>query len=198
MTIPPPLPTRPGYERVTQRAAELSSDLRFRYLLVRRWAELGPALPVVLLNPSKADGSRDDATVRILMRYAWRWQLSGIELANLYAMRTTDPRGLRAGDRVGVLNDFHLEHLVERAKRGRGWILAGWGDQGAELEDFGDRVLKLVLLAVKHGVELKALGFTKRGRPWHPLRKSLDLQPQPYIFEQEIEGFTMDVRGPRK
>jgi hypothetical protein len=189
--ISAPSASPPGYQRVTMRAAELSGDGRFRYLLVRRWADIGPALPVVLLNPSKADGERDDATVRILMRFAWRWQLAGIELANLYAMRSTDPRGLRAGDRVGPANDRYLEQLLEKAKRGRGWVLAGWGDQGRALEDFGERVIKLCMLCVKHGVELRALGTTKGGQPWHPLRKSLALQPQVWHGEMEIEPFTL-------
>jgi hypothetical protein len=176
------------------RVAELSSCGRFRYLLVRRWAELGPALPVILLNPSTADGTRDDATVRILMRFAWRWQLSGIALANLYAMRSTDPRGLRAGDRVGPMNDRYLEQLLESAAKARGWVLAGWGDQGRALEDFGERVIKLCMLCAKHGVELHALGTTKGGQPWHPLRKSLALQPQPWLSEVEIGPETFTVK----
>jgi hypothetical protein len=193
MTIPPPIKLPAGFNRVTQRVAELSPCGRFRYLLVRRWAELGPALPVILLNPSKADAERDDATVRMLMRFAWRWQFSGIVLANLYAMRSTDPQGLRAGDRIGPENDRYLNQLLASAAKGRGWALVGWGDQGRELEDFGDRVMLTCLLSAKHGVELRALGETKRGSPWHPLRKSLALQPQLWHGEVEIEPFTMET-----
>jgi hypothetical protein len=176
--ISAPSASPPGYQRVTQRVAELSPCGRFRYLLVRRWAELGPALPVILLNPSKADAERDDATVRMLMRFAWRWQFSGIVLANLYALRSTDPQGLRAGDRVGPENDRYIDQLLASAAKGRGWVLVGWGDGGIRLPDIADQVLRVCLLAVKHGVELRALGTTKGRQPWHPLRKSLSLQPQ--------------------
>lgn len=178
--IPAPVLPLPGYERVSIRAAELSNDGVHRYLLTRRWSHAGPALPVVLLNPSTADVMRDDATVRILMRYAWRWQLAGVELSNLYSFRCTDPRKLTPAERTGPLAGQHLDWLFASAKKGRGWVLVGWGDQGAKLRDFAERVELVRLLAVKHDVELKALGVTKAGNPWHPLRKPLSLQPQPW------------------
>ena len=49
--------------------AILSACGRYRYLLSRRWGD-GPELGVVMLNPSTANASQDDPTIRRLYGFA--------------------------------------------------------------------------------------------------------------------------------
>jgi hypothetical protein len=66
----------------------------YRYLLTRRWAP-GPVMTWVMLNPSRADETADDPTIRRCVRFARSAGCTAITVANLYAWRTSNPRELR-------------------------------------------------------------------------------------------------------
>ena len=73
--------------------ARLSDDGRFRYYLTRRWGE-GPALGWVMLNPSTADATTDDATIRRVLRFTEAAGYHALEVVNLYAWRARDRKVL--------------------------------------------------------------------------------------------------------
>jgi hypothetical protein len=78
--------------------AELSACRTYRYRLWRQWdADLAPVV-WVMLNPSTADESADDPTIRKCIGFAQRWGYGGIEVVNLYAYRSPDPRQLKKGE----------------------------------------------------------------------------------------------------
>ncbi|MDP3851982.1 MAG: DUF1643 domain-containing protein [Luteolibacter sp.] len=54
-------------------SAVLSSCGQYRYELWRRWAE-GPHVLFIMLNPSTADATNDDATIRKCVAYARRFR----------------------------------------------------------------------------------------------------------------------------
>lgn len=55
-----------------------------------------PFLGLVMLNPSTADGFTDDPTIRKCKGFAARMGLKGIAVANLFTLRTPEPRELLA------------------------------------------------------------------------------------------------------
>src|SRR5205823_4546686 len=121
----------------------------------------------VMLNPSKADASRDDNTVRQIISYAQAWNFGSLEVVNLFAHISTDPARLRkARDPVGAGNDNYISQAAGRASM----VVCAWGAGGAL---FG-RDREVIALCRQFG-ELWCLGRTKAGHPWHPLRKSLRL-----------------------
>ncbi len=139
---------------------------RYRWLLGRTWDPRRPTLAVVALNPSTADGQRDDPTLRRVIRFAQDHGFGRVRVANLYAWRATDPTEL-AGveDPVGPGNDRWIQAAVE----GSDAALAAWGNGG---------------LGTRHGAWRDAvpwviLGTTARGAPRHPLyvRASTPLRP---------------------
>lgn len=141
---------------------------RYRYVLwrLRREAEEPRVLQVVALNPSTADETTDDPTLRRCMDYARRWGFDALCMTNLFAYRATDPKKMmRADDAVGVENDRWLAEVANRADL----ILVAWGNHGA-LADRAAKVLRV--LPAPH-----VLGLTKRGQPRHPSRTRKDLQP---------------------
>jgi hypothetical protein len=131
----------------------------YRYALWRRWGQ-GSAAMFVGLNPSTADETQDDPTVRRCIRFARDWGHDALVMTNLFAWRSTDPLGLRAPhDPVGPENDRHLFELA----RGAGVVIAAWGVHGT-LAGRAERVVESGILGPYY-----VLGLTKDGHPRHPL-----------------------------
>ncbi len=133
----------------------------YRYGLWRRWDEGAPAVGFVMLNPSRANATVNDPTIRRCMGFAQRWGYGGLEVGNLFAYRCARPVGLRqVTDPVGPDNDRHLLTLAHRVER----IILAWGNGGS----WGDRA-RDVLSLFDDGAALYCLGITQQGQPRHPL-----------------------------
>jgi hypothetical protein len=146
---------------------------RYRYALERRWAPGGRRLAFILLNPSTADGERDDPTVRRCIGFARRWGFSSLEVVNLFALRATQPAALRgAADPVGPENDGHLLAAAGRADR----VVLAWGIHGKWRGREGE-VLRL-LRESRRG--LSCLGLTREGHPRHVLYLPALARPVPF------------------
>lgn len=99
-------------EQITK-AAQLSDCGTYRYRLSRHWDVTRAALVYVMLNPSTADAEVDDQTIKRCMHYARREEFGGIEVLNLYALRSPYPAALWAHpDPVGPENDAHLRLIL--------------------------------------------------------------------------------------
>lgn len=147
----------------------------YRYRLGRRWG-LAVDTPVtfVMLNPSTADAREDDPTIRRCIGFARSWGFGRLVVVNLYALRSTDPRGLwRHADPVGPDNDEHLADAAFVAASQDAPLVAAWGANARP-----DRVAEV--LALPHMDRLTALGTTKSGAPRHPLYLRADAAPEPY------------------
>ena len=147
-------------------SAVLSDSGAYRYRLQRVWDANRPAVLFVCLNPSTADATQDDNTSRVCMNYAKRWGFGSLLLGNLFAIRSTDPRGIRrVSDPIGPHNDWCLKKLQAQASL----VICAWGDAGAHL-DRDQQVLGF--LTAPH-----CLAKLKSGRPGHPLYKRATLNP---------------------
>jgi hypothetical protein len=153
-------------------AGALFSPCRtYRYALWRTWDERLPAVLFVGLNPSTADETADDPTVRRCRGFARDWGYGGFVLCNLFAYRATDPRALlRAEEPVGPENDRWLRHYSEQA----GLIVAAWGVRG------GWRGRDREVLGMRE--EWRCLGTGKAGFPRHPLYVRRDCVPASYLW----------------
>lgn len=141
----------------------------YRYWLERRWDETLPACAFIMLNPSTADASKDDPTIRRVVGFSKAWGFGGVNVYNLFALRATDPRELRKHPApVGPDNDIYLGQIPEEAV-----IVAAWGSWGDHLHRAFDvrRMFK---------ERLSCLGLTNGGHPRHPLYISADTPRQPY------------------
>ena len=141
--------------------ARIDPTGRYRYSLTRSWDDTLPRACFCLLNPSTADATTDDPTLRRCLGFARRWGCGGVEIVNLFALRATDPRDLRrAADPVGPRNDAAIVRAATRAEL----LVAAWGNHGA----LHDRA-KAVLAALARTSTVHTLGLTKLGHPRHPL-----------------------------
>lgn len=95
--------------------AIISDCGRYRYLLRRTWNLVAPRALYVMLNPSTADASKDDATIRSCVRLAAYFGFGGIEVVNIFAYRATKPDALlSAADPVGPMNELHVKSALAR------------------------------------------------------------------------------------
>lgn len=145
-------------------SAEFSDGGLYRYRLDRAWQIDNPRRLVVIgLNPSTADESADDPTIRRCVGFAKREGCGGLIMVNLYAYRATRPADLfRAKDPLGDGNDSTLRHVCVGGGR---IVVAAWGVRGAP-QNRGSDVLRMLR---RNGVEVHHLGLTKDGHPKHPL-----------------------------
>lgn len=155
-------------------AAAFSACGAYRWQLSRHWDATRPALLFIGLNPSRADGRRDDPTLRRLLGFARRWGHGSLTVVNLFARISPSPAALRrCADPIGPANDDWIMRSLREAGAGpipaRLWL--GWGNGGRWRAR--DQQL-LALLRAADGAAAgaaapMALGLTAGGQPRHPL-----------------------------
>jgi hypothetical protein len=153
------------------KAAIFSTGREYRYALWRTWS--GGSTPryvmFIGLNPSTADETNDDPTIRRCIRFAQDWGYDGLVMTNLFAVRTKDPKVMKAHPSpVGDLNDQWLETLARNAAV----VVAAWGADGG-FRDRGEVVRQML-------PRLHCLKVTKAGHPSHPLYLPASLRPVPW------------------
>ncbi|MGA2263839.1 MAG: DUF1643 domain-containing protein [Acidobacteriota bacterium] len=152
-----------------QMSAEFSPCKRFRYALWRVWDHTKPFVLFICLNPSIADEKQDSRTSRRCIRFAQSWGFGRLCMANLFAYRSQDPRGLwQVSDPVGFGNDRRLGELATQA----GMVVAAWGHRGS----YRNRDKEVVAFIPN----LYCLGKTKEGNPRHPLFVTKETKPVKY------------------
>ncbi len=147
--------------------ARLSPDEAYRWLLWRN-APLAAASRVctfVMLNPSTADATKDDATIRTCVAFADHWGFNSIEVVNLYAFRTPSPKVLaQVGYPVGDGND---EHIVAACGADSRRIILAWGAHAQP--ERAAHVRELIRTQARASGRTFALKINKDGSPAHPL-----------------------------
>lgn len=154
--------------------ATFSPDLRFRYHLWRRWFfGEGKSITFLMCNPSTADAFIVDPTVRKCLYFAKRDGYVAAGVVNLFALRSTSPKGLRCDDPIGPANDAFLRAI-------RGTVCLAWGGVGAKVGGHKVRPWSVIeLLRGIDGLELMCLGRNGDGTPKHPcyLTNRTELEP---------------------
>lgn len=165
----------------------------YRWQLHRRWDATRPALLFIGLNPSRADGTRDDPTLRRLLGFARRWGHGSLTVVNLFARISPNPAALRrCADPIGPANDGWIRRALAEALAeafagpdpASLWL--GWGN-GGRWRGRDRQVLEL-LAAAGASRHLLALGFTASGQPRHPLYAPAAASLQPLVLAQSQQA----------
>jgi hypothetical protein len=147
-----------------KRAAEIEE--KYRYKLTRIWDEEKPKVLFIMLNPSTADASVDDPTIRKVVKFANSWGYGGVYVGNLYAFRSRDPKMLKhTDDPIGPKNITYIQGLIGLTDR----VIYAWGNNQKEpdwLRELVDRPY--------------CIDISKKGIPKHPLYLKSELQPKLY------------------
>lgn len=151
-----------------------SEDRVYRYTLWRDWTDETLELEeragnhshefvmFIGLNPSTADETKDDPTIRKCIGFAKRWGYGALCMTNLFAFRATDPKDMkRFLHPYGPDNNDHLGRVAAHA----GMVVAAWGVNGIHNE----RDKEVTEMMRDLGVQLHCLRMTASGHPEHPL-----------------------------
>jgi hypothetical protein len=157
---------------------KFSPDRAYRYTLWREWE-----LPIAVnkfcmfigLNPSTADESKNDQTIRRCMGFAKSWGYDALCMTNLFAFRATKPSSLKKSkEPIGIENT--PEKLLEHAAKAS-LVIAIWGRNG-KFKNRDEHVKKVLL---SYGIKLHHLGLNKDGTPKHPLRLAANTKPKHFL-----------------
>ena len=149
--------------------AIFSKDRIYRYLLVREWDKALPAVMIVGLNPSTADETNDDPTIRRCIGFAKRWGYGKLFMTNLFGFRATHPKDLRAFEKpVGENNDSWMKKISSRVDK----IVLAYGNHGRH-KNRHEEILRLI-------EDPYCIKVTKAGFPAHPLYSKYTEHPIPF------------------
>lgn len=145
-----------------ERDAVISDCGLYRYLLRRAWDHDKPRALFVMLNPSTADATTDDATIRSCIRLCKAMQYGSFEVVNLFAWRATDPADLeKSSAPIGPDQEKITLNAIKRCDI----PIAAWGAHKMA----SGRGYFLVDLIREHRPAVFCFGKTKHGEPKHPL-----------------------------
>lgn len=143
-------------------SASISDDGLYRYWLSRRLSMGERTVLFVGLNPSTADATQDDPTIRRCVGFARTWGFDWFLMGNLYAYRSTNPKVISTLDGIEGLGPLNQEALTWMSQKAE-VIVAAWG---ANKLNPAARWLARWILTRPH---TRCLGQNADGTPKHPL-----------------------------
>ncbi len=144
--------------------AKFSSDRKYRYALWRIWSSEKPFVLFIGLNPSTANETQNDPTIRRVVNFAFDWGYGGVVMCNLFGIVSTDPKILESHpDPIGN-NDLTLPYFGNLASE----VVFAWGN----FEQANNRA-KTIARMFPDG---RALMLNKNGTPRHPLYVKADVK----------------------
>lgn len=146
-----------------ENGAIFSSDRKYRYALWRTWQRELPTVRFIGLNPSTANESKDDPTIKRVKAIAANLGYGGVVMLNLFGIISADPKVLKTcSDPIGE-NDHWLKEY------GSGDVVFAWGN-------FKEAEQRSKVVSAMFP-DAYALHINKNGTPKHPLycRKDIKL-----------------------
>jgi hypothetical protein len=166
-----------------RKSATLSPCRQYRYELWRDWSDDALELEeregnnsakfcmFIGLNPSTADETKDDPTIRKCIGFAKLWGYGALCMTNVFALRETDPKAMmKVESPVGENNQHHLLKNASHA----GLVIAAWGKDGKHRNQ--DLTTAQWLSGI--GVDLYCLRRNGDGSPGHPLYIPYTAKPE--------------------
>jgi hypothetical protein len=171
--------------------AEFSSDGKLRFALFRDCERVVPGghgmLHFIGLNPSTADGVRDDPTARKYQGFAKRWGYSSLVATNLNPTVTSDPRDLARWE--GGLPE-NLE-VIKRYLTEAETTVCAWGCPAQAISRriaFTKLVKQVIDLSVELCIVLWCIGETRDASPIHASRTAYTERPVLWRYGNSSEA----------
>lgn len=150
----------------------------YRYWLERQWLPDPPipgpprTLGGIGFNPSTADATQDDPTIRKMVGFARRWGYTRVIMTNIYAYRSTNWTALQGvADPFGPENHVYLTRVFRDAEI----VVCAWG----AMPMWEEYATMLTTWAMGQPTA-RCLGRNHNGTPRHPARIG---------YETPLEGF---------
>lgn len=157
--------------------AIFSDDRKYRYALCRMWFINKPLVMFVGLNPSTANETQDDPTIRRVCKFAFDWDFGGVYMTNLFAWVTPYPQELlKVSDPLGD-NDKWLQTAWDKSAK----VIFAWG-AFKEAKERAAQVSGMFTNAY-------CLGKNADGSPKHPLYIKGDTTPIPFNHNEPFDAW---------
>lgn len=165
-------------------SAVLSACGRYRYRLDRQVQAEGKVFAFFGINPSTADATEDDATVRKWKGFTLRNGGSRFIVGNVFAYRATDPKelaGLSVSEACGPDQMFHVISIASEADI----LVPCWGNSSkvpSSHRPIIQQFLNILLtLGLSSNRPVLHFGTTESGDPRHPLMLSYETPLTPWV-----------------
>lgn len=142
----------------TSKGAEFSVCGLYRYILWRIWDTQKPLVMFIGLNPSTANATSDDPTIRRVKRFAHEWGYGGVYMLNCFPYISTDPKKLYNFGNTKE-NDDWLKKISDKCDK----IVFAWGSFDVVEDKFRDQEMMEMF------PDAEALIINRNGSPRHPL-----------------------------
>jgi len=151
-------------------SAVISPCGKYRYRLERPDVFGDFATAVIMVNPSTADATENDATIRKLIGFRNVRGWGHLIVGNLFAYRATDVNELAVvADPIGPDNDYHLRRIIGDAQQ----VVVGWGALAKQPKALRGRWEAVAGIIQALGKPMLSIGAPlKDGHPRHPLMPS--------------------------
>lgn len=137
--------------------AKFSECGKHRYGLWRHWEDAKPCIMFIGLNPSTANATMDDPTIRRVKAFSQSWGFGGVYMANLFSLVSPNPNDLLTCEDPIKENDKFLDAFASNCSE----ILFAWG------------AFKMAKARAQQVIEMFpgaiCLGKNNDGSPKHPL-----------------------------
>lgn len=148
--------------------AEFSKCGKYRYQLWRIWDTTKPLVMFIGLNPSTANDTTDDPTIRRVKSLTASWGFGGFYMMNLFPFITPYPEELETADHQLQEYDQLLLQISSRCIK----VIFAWGSFKVAQER-----AETVIRMFPHA---ECLQINKDGSPKHPLYCKSNTKPLPY------------------
>lgn len=152
-------PPNPMLSASADFGAEFSECRKYRYALWRIWDKTKPLVMFIGLNPSTANETDNDPTIKSVGRISKHNGFGGFYMMNCFAFVSTNPADLQLENNNEV-NDFWLNKIAAECKT----IVFAWGNF-----DVVKTTGRYWEIKQMFGDEAMVLANNKNGSPKHPL-----------------------------
>jgi hypothetical protein len=159
--------------------AKFSDCGKYRFFLQRMWDESLPSIMFIGLNPSTANESTDDPTIRRVKGFAKEWGFGGVYMVNLFGIVSSDPSIIiQSPEPVGKDNNRWIKAIAKRVQT----VVFAWGAFTAAKASQQDSLI------TNQFPKAIALRKTKDGFPGHPLYVPSNVKPIYFSTGEPWEG----------
>ncbi|TAX45953.1 DUF1643 domain-containing protein (plasmid) [Rhizobium leguminosarum] len=138
----------------------------YRYLLEHDFGGSGPAISLGMVNPSLANGEKNDSTMTKVDGFAVRLGARKVVVWNPFARIAKDIRDLRnVADPIGPENDAYIVKAIQDADI----HIVAWGPLSKLPKPLRSRWRSVVSLLSEAGAKPMCWGTALDGQPRHPL-----------------------------
>jgi len=139
-------------------SAKFSDCGKYRYTLCRIWDKSKGIIMYIGLNPSTANSTTDDPTIRRLKIFTRDFDYGGFIILNLFALVTPYPEELWICENPIMDNDLYIEYYKDKVEK----VIFCWGNFKLPVYGRDKAMIKLF-------PEAYCFGKNNNGSPKHPL-----------------------------